>query len=822
MNDDPRTTQIITALDEALVNTLSLQRRDDIKDFFAPDRGPPRFLREHALRMARHFDLAPAFLVLDPTLGSLGIVEVALPSNPQKLAAEAVVQRHIDTATYARHLLLRDKDLKDRKALSVELVLLTANETAAEQKFYGQIGNALRKTLRDSDSLYHIGVGILRYQKGVQPYADRLRRAFPWLLKATRQWLESADAKAPEVAEVLPQAANAAAAVSTQPSATAAPRQLRSVSLTNYRLPGTRTLELADTSVHLIHGPNGSGKSSIVEAFELVSTGKVDRLEQAQVKTYDAVIRNHEINQAATIKIQWKDNAGPPEPLSPRTVMPDGLPDPIAPGIEASSFRLDQPLMSKLIGQYPHARAEEFMRVFFPEAKESLVEYRRTARTREESRPPLASLRKKLSDARAALEEHSNWTRTASPSGAKIQDYPDLLNCWLERTALLDLLQKHRAVRETIQGAEHAHWRPHELTVTDWLAALGPVADLEILARYEKSVRAEINELQAALDEFKASKAPQGTASAAAKVTAEQAKALNEASKWLFAEDVHKSFGLFGDKVVRVVNGGDAPTYGTVIIGATEWCVPVIAQIDALIDACKKVETDNKAPAWPGQNPPSEYTNALEAQSAALVAGRQISERFIDRLRPRRGKSEFDGSLIAAVNELMALFTPARWSYEDIDLPTTSGDGKVGLNLTLGTGEQPMRAELHLNTAELNLFTVALFMLCATRVRKPLNLLLFDDPLQNMDELTSTSLARGLTKVVRLWAELGRTERLLLLFHGNEDIERFSKEIAAAVYRLPWLSPSAHSKTDPIVATNHIGKIDVQHINHLFDKRPTT
>ena len=80
----------MSALDTALVDTLELQRGNDVKEFFALG-GPVRFLREPALRMARHFDLTPAFLVLDPALGSLGIVEVALPSNPLKQKAAAVV-----------------------------------------------------------------------------------------------------------------------------------------------------------------------------------------------------------------------------------------------------------------------------------------------------------------------------------------------------------------------------------------------------------------------------------------------------------------------------------------------------------------------------------------------------------------------------------------------------------------------------------------------------------------------------------------------------------------------------------------------------------
>ena len=115
---------------------------------------------------------------------------------------------------------------------------------------------------------------------------------------------------------------------------------------------------------------------------------------------------------------------------------------------------------------------------------------------------------------------------------------------------------------------------------------------------------------------------------------------------------------------------------------------------------------------------------------------------------------------------------------------------------------------------------MALFILCATRLHKPLNLLLFDDPLQNMDELTSTALARGLAKVVRLWESLGRTEELLLLFHGQDDLARFSKEIGAASYRLPWLSPTrALSPTKPVVAEPEVGNIAVQSITHLLEER---
>ncbi len=82
--------------------------------------------------------------------------------------------------------------------------------------------------------------------------------------------------------------------------------------------------------------------------------------------------------------------------------------------------------------------------------------------------------------------------------------------------------------------------------------------------------------------------------------------------------------------------------------------------------------------------------------------------------------------MIAAINELMALFTPARWGYTDIQLPPRIEAGSLGLALEIGEHDA-VRADLHLNTAELNLFTLTLFLLCAPRVRAPLNLLVFDD-----------------------------------------------------------------------------------------------
>ena len=64
---------------------------------------------------------------------------------------------------------------------------------------------------------------------------------------------------------------------------------------------------------------------------------------------------------------------------------------------------------------------------------------------------------------------------------------------------------------------------------------------------------------------------------------------------------------------------------------------------------------------------------------------------------------------------------------------------------------------------------------------------IFDDPLQNMDELTSTALARGLAKLIRLQRSLGGTERRTGCFarlRGVPPVEqRFHIELRPTLLR---------------------------------------
>ena len=789
---------IVDDLDRALERSLKLVRAASVTELLKPGRNP-RYVRDLRLTFAEHFDVNPAFFILDSLLGTVGLVETVWPdgSSADQIAEE--VRRCVDRATYLRHLLLRDPEKGSRRPLSVELVLLTADEPGPTRRGLDAIGDALRNVLRDTDSLFHIGVGVLHHDGSALGGDGRLRRTFPWLLAATRRWMQSDRAQMQKATDARSRG------------------RLRQITLTDYRLPGVREIVLTDSRVHLMHGPNGSGKSSIVEALEILTSGKVERLDQAGETQYDTVIRNSSSTGPASVSVGWSADGSPNVSVDePRHVLTNTIELPLAPGVDASSFRLDQPLMDRLVGRFPHERARIFLRAFFPEAIESLDKYEQAAREHELAVAALQPLVQQLSVARAALVNLQTWRGGASTPTQ--EEFPVLLNAWLEQTVLVDLVKRERLVRETVQAAESAGWKPSS-PMAPIVAALGDSAAAHILKGFEDEGIKAVDDLQRKLASFRPSVTSTTADVAPPAVSHADVEVLNAVCRFLVSEDVLQSLGPLGHKLAAVINAGDANTYGPVIIGSENWASPLVEAIDRLLAACEGLRAEDVvAPTWPGFVASTEYDAARQFQERRNEAGRALTADFADKLRPDTGaQGEFDGSLIAALNELLALFTPARWAYADIQLPPELGKGKLGLPIHVkNAANKALRAELRLNTAELNLFTVGLFLLCIGRVQKPLNLLILDDPLQNMDELTSVALARGLAKIVRLWADLARREELLLLFHGHDDLERFSAEVAAATYKLPWLSPNPSQPWPPIRAGGNAGDVlAVQSLGNL-------
>lgn len=833
----------------------------------------PVFLVERHLRFARHFDLKMDLLIHDPTLGTLGLVQ-RLVKKESKLAEE--VQHRIDQATYVRHLLLTAADLGGRLPLTVELVLLATNEPASLR----QIGQALDRVTRETRFLEAIGVNLLLPAATGKKFPENtLRRTFPWLLQATAAWY-----------------ASRASATSDGPA-----QRLAAIDLENYRLTRRRRLTLERAPVHLIFGRNGSGKSSLVEALELVVTGKVERLPGDA--DYTQVIRNRSAAEPARVRLCFGDG----KPESAETlfeVEAAGVSAPLKSDLRATAFRLDQTVMDRLTRFGDAQRAEVLLRSFFAEESKEYLVFQRAREDAEKalgdlppalrehlppSRPggegpeaedvlhrlswladgqnqlppeiavaclplPLATmttlgarlpelaklvqpaaawsresptvdgaaaalgridgsletLRGELSETlktlgavRSGLLQVAGWQ--ASGGAGAGEDFLADLNEWLRRCVLASLAEQHCQLLETLTAAREAGWSPEPGTVGPFGEPPMDPAGLAALRKQATDWARERKELEQRVTTTAAAsevgKAP---------VTADlpkhgQRRQMDTASPWLFPPSTDPSRPqLLGQALEQAFTSRPPQPVpvGDVTVGSPDWAKPLLDRLDRLEAACGALDKTKQSGAGIFQA----LSDVRAKYEALKTAGTEVGQSLLRQLR----------KVVEALNELMALFTPARWTYEDIDLSYRIGpDGREEMVFQIGDRVQ---AALRLNTAQLNLFTVSLFLLCALRTGNPLRLLILDDPLQNMDELTVTTLARGLAKASRLWQ---KPWQLLLFFHGQEDRDRFLREMPLAVYELPWLSTGqGTAPAEPILeipATKPLVSWDLQTLHEIAE-----
>jgi hypothetical protein len=225
----------------------------------------------------------------------------------------------------------------------------------------------------------------------------------------------------------------------------------------------------------------------------------------------------------------------------------------------------------------------------------------------------------------------------------------------------------------------------------------------------------------------------------------------------------------------RAVAHNEVVEFGGVTIGGSDtWAFQLDAKLTAIQAALTHFRDESDpsetigAPRRPTYIGPVQRREnlraALQASSQVKDAAERVKSIFLTELQNDRFN--------AALNELMALFTPARWAYDDVAVTRGVAAGKDTLELKI-SGSPDTTADLLLNTAELNVFTLAMYLLAEVRTANPLGILLFDDPLQNMDELTVTTVARGLAKVVNVFPQAWQ---LVFLFHGADDLERFRQE----------------------------------------------
>jgi hypothetical protein len=382
---------------------------------------------------------------------------------------------------------------------------------------------------------------------------------------------------------------------------------------------------------------------------------------------------------------------------------------------------------------------------------------------------------------------------TARPVAQTRQRFARLLDEWLELVALNDLLEKEDQILTTIEAARESQY-PLDSNSGLALAGVSPVA----AARDRKKRLDQIGKRCASLEqEIGGSRPEEG----AVGTGPQRFKPLTHFN--LGALDRAALEGVFGEEyracdpplsqAVRMAFGQGKPQRvrtgkTSLLIGASGWAVTLARRAQAAERALRVLQRSRKSlvqtegPARVAEV----LSNLRELQRAAARLDRE-GEALLQSFLRQIGEK---GPLSEALNELLALLTPARWAYEDV--VSHADMGGTGQRLRFETRDK-VPAQLRLNTAELNTFTLALFLLCARSSANPLRLLVLDDPLQNMDEITVTTVARGLGKVLRLWQQIDDSRapwRLAILIHGEENLERIRHETPCATYFLPWLSPA--------------------------------
>jgi hypothetical protein len=577
----------------------------------------PRF------RVADELDLTPDLLILDHGLGTVGLIHLVEASTEESLVDQA--KRHIDQATFLRHLLVTHgaKGGPENFPLdyTVECVLVVREANGNEMV------DVVREVATRTRFLHATGLNLLRVRAESEFAASELRRAFAWLLPATRQRLSDCSR---------------------------APACLKHLELGNYRLPGRRSWDLVTNRVHLLYGANGTGKSSIAEALELVVTGSVERITTDPNADYAAIIRNSGSKEDATVELSLTDE-------SPKTfeVTKEGIKKAaMRKDLPVSAFRLDQTVMDQLVRTTAQQRARMLTRAFFPDTDYRDLETAQDAFNRAYGELP-PEMRKEInpttpepSESPAAVATRLDWVEASSILPGRIQDcfplprdhlqalgpvvpeitdalrtldgilspsaleaglkqldeavgrvrtnvrsyrqatvqcltalaqldqwapepgevrleYSDLLRRWTERLALSDLLKKHLEISKTLRDAQAAGWTPAEHGSPGVLAKFS-----DLLGTSVAGLRQAFDECERELEDFFGqlqSSSPSGPVGGGprspVRLSTDDIANLNLVGAWFARQEPTTPRELFGDTIQDALAANASKIFGTVTIG---------------------------------------------------------------------------------------------------------------------------------------------------------------------------------------------------------------------------------------------------------------
>jgi len=411
-----------------------------------------------------------------------------------------------------------------------------------------------------------------------------------------------------------------------------------------------------------------------------------------------------------------------------------------------------------------------------------------------------------LLDALDILKKLNKWQ---VPHNAAV-DFLPTMDKLLEMTSWTDILEKYHVVVKSLKDSGVKPWNIDE--------DMAQIFDRSLLAVDDEMIMKKIESLSSERDRYRTLLEPaspreneteEGVPAAVQPVlTLRETGCLNRLGKWM-------PYPGLGDKINEAIKENKILSFvESLPIGGKDWDARLIEktndflkvcnELKAVIDREKKPGKTGESLEEPGKSCIGRFRylhNTLQTYQDLKDLDEEVNDTFIQLLKK-------DGKLIPVLNEMINLFTPSRWAYRDISLDHEISEKKHELHLMMGEPDpgavEKARADFRLNTAELNIFALSLFTLCAVRNQNPLSLLIYDDPLQNMDEITVTTIARGFNKLAKIFPG---NWQIMMLFHGREDLERFCREIPAPVYFLPWLSPSSEAEEKKIEPETLTGQV---------------
>lgn len=367
--------------------------------------------------------------------------------------------------------------------------------------------------------------------------------------------------------------------------------------------------------------------------------------------------------------------------------------------------------------------------------------------------------------------------RDSPESVVSVDEHERNYRTWLENVARTELLRSAWRIRRTF-----VDWAPPK---TDFLSKLRVPVDLEEIDAAVQAASEERDKLRQWLSSH--SRPGAGKARGSREVSADLAKAdvepLAKAMEAGLFEGLHPAGAAA--KLRRAFERRRAEEIHGLIVGREPgWTQPLlvrwshlVAMRDWMVARCWRQGDDPER--WAQQ-----LVGHMEATARAVKELGGLDQKSADRLLKLAPR------LPAALMELVELLTPASWAYQRLEVRMNLPEEDPNA-ASFGLQSRGMELADVLNTAELNTVALAMHLLCAPLAVNQYKVLFLDDPLQNMDELTVTTVARALAKLFRLMGQTGHGDvDFVLLLHAADDCERMIQEVPAAFYRIPWSSPT--------------------------------